>query len=246
MEHWVHFNSQMITSCHVLEGLWQVDLKTEVIENLVKLWRLAYIGPRTAQSCILFRCCLHSNLFTAVGKTLELVWVWFNTSTCLKVLCTKSQKHSCMVFGTVGCGVLVSLLDIYLFVGLCASLITHLELLGLVVLQSLYNGSKPLFVVPLCSNCHGSQNLIQAGEKKNAGSRFVDTEVNKHFYHLTGGTFIHNLKLKHHVSYLPSCVGGDIFSAKSLATLTNWFPSLCMKSTLLLQQYPILTLSCSC
>lgn len=58
----------------------------------------------------------------------------------------------------------------YSFFGrLCTSLITHLELLGLMVLQSLHNWSKPLFVVPLCSNCHGSQNFIQAGRTQGAG-----------------------------------------------------------------------------
>lgn len=49
--------------------------------------------------------------------------------------------------------------------------IPNLELLGLVVLQPFNNWSKSLFIVPLCSNCHGSQNLIQAGRKQTTGSR---------------------------------------------------------------------------
>lgn len=50
-------------------------------------------------------------------------------------------------------------------------MIPNLELLGLVVLQPFNNWSKSLFIVPLCSNCHGSQNLIQAGRKQTTGSR---------------------------------------------------------------------------
>lgn len=33
---------------------------------------------------------------------------------------------------------------------------SNLELLGFVVLQSFHNWSKSLFIVPFCSNCHGS------------------------------------------------------------------------------------------
>lgn len=58
------------------------------------------------------------------------------------------------------------------------------------------------------------------GWKTTENREQANKKVNKHFYHLTDRTFTHNFQLKHHVSYLPLCVGVDIYSA-SLLTLTN-------------------------
>lgn len=63
-----------------------------------------------------------------------------------------------------------------------SGLVCNLELLGLMVLQSFHNWSKSLFIVPFCSNCHSSQNLIQAGRKQRMGKHKSQQTLLSHRY----------------------------------------------------------------
>lgn len=62
MEHWVDYNSPLITSCHVLGGTWcgQVDMKTEATKDVViqLRWRYKWTKHSTEWQNCQFESCL--------------------------------------------------------------------------------------------------------------------------------------------------------------------------------------------
>lgn len=111
--------------------------------------------------------------------------------------------------------------------------IPDLELLGFVVLQPFHNGGESLFVVPLCRNCHGGQDLIQAGgihrNGKHAQHKSQQTLLSPHWQDIYWQFSAQTPCILSSYMSWSGCFAGQSLVTAANAEARSWFPFICVK-----------------